>query len=163
MYNNKKTGILGIIITIVFLIILVVVTNSENKASYNVENTIRKIILPMQNGITYIKNKIEGNDIFFANIKQLEQENAQLKQEKSSLEQSLRELEIIKTENEILKKYLELTEKYQDYKTIPAYVINKPKLTRCEILQKNFYFLLFVNILIIQQYHSLTAKDKEFD
>ena len=125
MYNHKKTWILGIIITIVILIILVVITNSENTASYNVENVISKIISPMQNGITYIKNQIEGNDAFFANIEQLQQENAKLKEEKSSLEQSLRELEIIKTENETLKQYLELTEKYQDYETLPAYVINR--------------------------------------
>ena len=118
MYNHKKTGILGIIITIVILIILVVITNSESTASYNVENIISKIVSPIQNGITYLKNKIEGNDLFFADIEQLKKQN-------SEVEQKLRKLEIIKTENETLKKYLDLTEKYQDYKTIPAYVINK--------------------------------------
>ena len=37
----------------------------------------------------------------------------------------MRELENIKTENETLKEYLDLNKKYGEYKTIPAYVINK--------------------------------------
>lgn len=125
MYNQKKTGILGVIITIVILIILVLITNSENTASYNVENIISQIISPIQNGITYLKNKFDGNDLFFADIKDLKQKNEELEKQNSELEQKLRELEIIKTENETLKKYLELTEKYNNYETIPAYIINK--------------------------------------
>ena len=37
----------------------------------------------------------------------------------------MRELENIKSENETLKEYLDLTEKYGEYKTVPAYIINK--------------------------------------
>lgn len=125
MYNHKKTGILGIIITIIILIILVLITNSESNASYNIGNVISKIISPMQNGITYLKNKVSGNNLFFADIEQLKNTNEELEKQNSELEQKLRELEIIKTENETLKKYLELTEKYQNYETIPAYIINK--------------------------------------
>lgn len=125
MYNHKKTGILGIIITIVILIILVLITNSENTVSYNVENIISKIISPIQNGITYLKNKVNGNDLFFADVEELKQKNEELEKQNSELEQKLRELEIIKTENETLKKYLELAEKYNNYETIPAYVIGK--------------------------------------
>ena len=51
--------------------------------------------------------------------------NEKLKKQNSELEQSLRELENIKTENETLKEYLDLNKKYGEYKTIPAYVINK--------------------------------------
>lgn len=125
MYNHKKTGILGIIITIVVLIIIVLITNLENNVSYNVKNIISKIVSPIQNGITYLKNKVDGNDLFFANIEQLKKSNEELNKQNSELEQKLRELEIIKTENETLKKFLELTEKYKNYETIPAYVINK--------------------------------------
>lgn len=125
MYNNKKNGILGIFITIVILIILVIVTNVENNKLYNLQNAISKIILPVQNGITYLQNKISGNNIFFANMEQLEEENRELKKKNSELEQQLRELEIIKAENETLKQYGDLTKKYQSYKTIPAYVINR--------------------------------------
>lgn len=125
MYNHKKNGILGIFITVVILIILVIITNIETSKLYNVENIISKIILPVQNGITYLQNKISGNNAFFADMNQLKQENQELKQKNSELEQQLRELEIIKAENETLKQYGELTEKYQSYKTMPAYVINK--------------------------------------
>ena len=84
-----------------------------------------KLVMPIQNGLTYLKNKINGNDTFFADISNLKQENEKLKKENSELEQSLRELENIKTENETLKEYLGLTEKYGEYKTVPGYVIDK--------------------------------------
>ncbi len=81
--------------------------------------------MPIQNGLTYLKNKVQGNDTFFTDINNLKQENEELKEKNEQLEQSLRELENIKTENETLTEYLNLTEKYGEYKTVPGYVINK--------------------------------------
>ena len=81
--------------------------------------------MPVQNGLTYLKNKVSGNSTFFTDISNLKAENQELKNQNSKLEQSLRELENIKSENETLKEYLNLTEKYGEYKTIPGYVINK--------------------------------------
>lgn len=124
MYK-QKTGIIGIIITIIILIILVILSNTNiAKLSY-IENAFSSIIMPIQNGLTYLKNKIEGNDSFFTDMNQIKAENEDLKSRNSELEQSLRELEIIKSENTTLKEYLNLTDKYQAYKTIPAYIINK--------------------------------------
>lgn len=125
MYNHKKSGIWGIVITVIILIILVILSNIENSKFYSIDNILSKIISPVQNGITYLERKISGNDAFFADINQLKEENKNLKQINSELEQQLRELEIIKAENETLKQYNELAEKYKSYKTIPAYVINK--------------------------------------
>ena len=99
-------------------------SNGENNASF-FENVASKLVMPVQNGLTYLKNKISGNDTFFTDINKLKEENEQLLARNSELEQSLRELENIKTENETLKEYMNLTEKYGEYKTIPAYVINK--------------------------------------
>lgn len=124
MYRNHKTGILGIVITIIILILIVIFSNGESNVSF-FENAASKLVMPIQNGLTYLKNKISGNDTFFTDINKLEEENKQLQEKNSELEQSLRELENIKTENEMLKEYLNLTEKYGEYKTIPAYVINK--------------------------------------
>ena len=81
--------------------------------------------MPVQNGLTYLKNKVSGNSSFFTDINNLKAENTDLKNQNSKLEQSLRELENIKTENETLKEYLGLTEKYGEYKTVPGYVIDK--------------------------------------
>lgn len=124
MYKSKRSGILGIIITIVVLMIIVIFSNGERNTSF-FENFASKLVMPVQNGLTYLKNKISGNDTFFTDINHLKAENEELKQKNSQLEQSLRELENIKTENETLKEYLDLTEKYGEYKTIPGYVINK--------------------------------------
>ncbi len=126
MYNKSKKGeIIGIVITIFILILLVVLTNTENSNLSYFENIANKLVMPIQNGMTYIKNKINKNNSFFENIAQMQEENKKLKKENSELEESLRALETIKSENETLKQYLNLTEKYSDYQTIPAYVINR--------------------------------------
>lgn len=124
MYQKHKSGILGIIITIIVLILIVVFTNGENNSSF-FHNGISKLVMPIQNSLTYLKNKVSGNDTFFTDINKLEEENKELKNKNSELEQSLRELESIKAENETLKEYLNLNEKYGEYETIPAYIINK--------------------------------------
>lgn len=124
MYNNKRSGLLGIIITIIVLVIVVVFSNMEANTSF-FENIANKLVMPVQNGLTYLKNKVSGNSTFFTDINNLKSENENLKEKNSQLEQSLRELENIKSENETLKEYLGLTEKYGEYKTVPGYVINK--------------------------------------
>ena len=124
MYRNKKAGAVGIIITIIILILIVIFSNGENNTAF-FENAASNLVMPIKNGLTYLKNKISGNNTFFTDINNLQAENEELKQKNSELEQSLRELENIKTENETLKEYLNLTEKYGEYSTVPGYVINK--------------------------------------
>lgn len=124
MYRNKKGGLLGIVITIVVLILIVIFSNRESNTSF-FENVANKLVMPIQNGLTYLKNRVSGNSTFFTDISNLKSENQDLKEKNSQLEQSLRELENIKTENETLKEYLGLTEKYGEYKTVPGYVIDK--------------------------------------
>ena len=125
MYKNSKTGMVGGIITLILLIILVIISNIQVDKMNRIENLFSAIINPIQNGITYLKNKIAGNDSFFTQVNELKAENEELLQKNSELEQSLRELEIIKAENATLKEYVDLKDKYQEYETVPAYVINK--------------------------------------
>lgn len=123
--NRKKSGKIGIIITIIFLIILVFISNLKlNKFSY-VENAFSNIIMPIQSGITYLKNKIQKNDQYFATIDSLKNENQKLKNRNIELEEALRQLEVIQAENTTLKEYLNLTKEYNNYTTVPAYIINK--------------------------------------
>lgn len=124
MYRNKKSGIIGIIVTIIILILIVIFSNGDKNSNF-FENAATNLVMPVQNGLTYLKNKLSGNSTFFTDISNLKQENEKLQKKNSELEQSLRELENIKTQNETLKEYLNLTEKYGEYKTIPGYVINK--------------------------------------
>ena len=125
MYKKKKYGILGIIITIIILILLFTLTNTENSNLSYVENLANKLVMPVQNGMTYLKNKVNGNSSFFINVDNLKAENDGLQQKNSELEEKVRELETIKAENETLKQYLGLTQKYTEYKTVPADVINR--------------------------------------
>jgi len=125
MYRNKKTGVIGIIITIIILIIIVVLSNNNTQKTSYVENILNSIVMPIQNGMTYLKNKISGNDSFFTSLDELKAENEDLKKKNSELEQQLRELEILKSENQTLKEYVNLKDKYPEYQTIPAYIIHK--------------------------------------
>ena len=125
MYKNRKSGFLGVIITIIILIIIVIFSNNNNGEASIFENVANKIVIPIQNGLTYIKNKVSGNETFFADINNLKKQNEELQKKTSELEQSLREMENIKTENETLKEYLNLSEKYGEYKTISGYVVNR--------------------------------------
>lgn len=123
--NKKKTGSIGTVITVIILIILVFISNLNiTKFSY-IGNAINNVIMPIQNGITYLKNKISKNDQYFQTIDGLKAENEKLKERNTLLEENLRELETIQAENKTLKEYLNLTEQYQGYQTVPAYVINK--------------------------------------
>ena len=122
---KKKTSLTGIIVTIIILIMLVILTNINiGKLSY-IESAFSGMVMPIQTGITYLKNKISGNNNFFADMNTLKEDNKNLQEKNSELEKSLRELEIIKAENTTLKEYLNLTDKYTSYTTVPAYIINK--------------------------------------
>ena len=69
--KKRKSGIVGIVITIILLIILVFISNLKlNKFSY-IENAFSNIIMPIQSGITYLLNKISGNDHFFVTMDSL--------------------------------------------------------------------------------------------
>lgn len=126
MYKKKNaTGIVGVIITIIILILVVIFSNiNEQNRSY-FESVGSKIVMPIQSGLTYLKNKISGNSSFFADMDTLKEENEELKKKNSELEQSLRELEIIKADNLVLQEYAKMMDKYSEYETIPAYIINK--------------------------------------
>jgi len=125
VYKNKRTGIIGIIITIIVLIVLVLLTNIKTGSITGVENAFSKIVMPIQNGLTYLKNKLAGNNAFFEDINNIKAENEALREKNSELEEALRELEIIKAENATLREYNNMSEKYSEYTTVPAYIINK--------------------------------------
>lgn len=125
MYKKNKKKIAGIVISIIILVIIVIVSNIKiNNLSY-VQGFANFFVMPVQNGLTYLKNWVSGNNQFFTDISKLKEENENLKQENSKLQQDLREFEIVKSENETLKEYVNLKDKYIEYTTIPAYIINK--------------------------------------
>ena len=93
--------------------------------SNGAQNIASKLIMPIQNGLTYLKNKLEGNNEFFTDVSNLKTENKELREKNSQLEQELRELEIVKAENATLKEYMKMTEKYSEYNTVPAYIISR--------------------------------------
>ena len=75
MERDRKGGIVGVIITIIILILLVVFTNTDSGKISIIENIANNIVMPIENGLTYLKNKLNNNDKFFENIDQLKTSN----------------------------------------------------------------------------------------
>ncbi len=137
MYKNKKVGAIGIIITIIVLIILVVLTNMDISKFKSTEKFFSKLVMPIQNGLTRLKNKISKNDSFFEDINSLKEENKKLLEENNDLKEQLKSLEIIKAENATLRAYNNMSKQYAEYKTVPAYIINKDISNLSEIIVIN--------------------------
>lgn len=125
MNRNKQTEVLGEIITIIILVLLIFLSNVETSKLSYLESAASTIINPIQRMITDIKNKVQGNTNYFANLESIQAENEELRKKNSELETQLRELEMIKAENVTLQNYMNLKQKYANYNAIPAYVINK--------------------------------------
>ena len=125
MGENRHIGILGTVITVIILILLIVLTNVDTSKLSYFQSLSSQFTTPVQVAFTKLKNKITGNDNFFATMDELTKQNEELTSKNKKLEEQLREYEIIKSENKTLKEKMNLTEKYADYKTISADVINK--------------------------------------
>ena len=125
MQKNKKTGIIGIIITILILTALVIVTNINTSQFSFVEGLANKFVMPVQNGLTYLKNKMAKNNTFFEDINNLKAENEELKNQNEELKKEVSELGIIKAENKTLREYANLSDEYTNYETVPAYIIDR--------------------------------------
>ena len=91
---RKKTSVVGIIITIVILILLVFLSNLKLENISYLENALSKIVMPIQTGYTYLKNKVTGNTSFFTNMEELKTENEKemLLTRVNSLEMEVRKL-----------------------------------------------------------------------
>lgn len=125
MNRNKQTEVLGGIVTAVILILLIFISNIEKGKLTFFESFANTVVSPVQNLFISLKNKASGNSEYFSNIDALIKENEELKAQNRDLEEQVRELEIVKADNETMQEYMNLTQKYAEYKTIPAYVINK--------------------------------------
>ena len=123
MYKAKHPGIISTVITIIVLALLVFLTNVDIKNLSYAQSISTAVIKPVQNGFTYLKNKITGNDAFFTDLETLKKENEDLKN--SELEEQLRELEIIKAQNASLQEYAVLKDKYSTYESVAADIIDR--------------------------------------
>lgn len=125
MYKDNKNEKLGIIITIIILIVVVIFSNLDNNIWSHISNPFTKVVMSVQGGVTYVKNKITGNDEYFISLDSLKKEYEDLKNENDKLKNENQQLVVLQAENKTLKEQLNLTELYSDYECIPGYVIQQ--------------------------------------
>ena len=125
MHKNHKSEIIGIIVTIIILTTLVIISNTDISKFSKIDSIANKLVMPIQNGLTYLKNKIAKNNSFFEDINNLKKENEELKNKNEELIKTVSELGIIKAENKTLREYANLSDKYTKYSTVPAYIIDR--------------------------------------
>ena len=65
MHKNHKSEIIGIIVTIIILTTLVIISNTDISKFSKIDSIANKLVMPIQNGLTYLKNKIAKNNSFF--------------------------------------------------------------------------------------------------
>ena len=87
MYKAKHPGIISTVITIIVLALLVFLTNVDIKNLSYAQSISTAVIKPVQNGFTYLKNKVTGNDAFFTDLETLKKENEELKARNGDLDE----------------------------------------------------------------------------
>lgn len=125
MYKNKKTGLVGSIITILILIVLVFTSNINVNSFTKIENFFNKLVMPLQNGLVHLKNKMAKNNSYFETVDSLKGEIESLTKQNEELNSKLKELQIIQAENNVLRESSNLGAKYSEYEFVTAYIINK--------------------------------------
>lgn len=104
---------------------MVIISNLSDEEISSIENVFSKLVMPIQNGLTYIKNSMSGSESYKTDLASLQEENKELKNKNKELEEALRKMELVKAENTSLKEYMKMTEKYTSFNTIPADIINR--------------------------------------
>ena len=74
MKKDKKSTVVGIVITILILIFLVAVSNTKIDKISQIGNPFTKFVNSIQTSMVYLKNKIAGNDSFFVNLEEVKKE-----------------------------------------------------------------------------------------
>ena len=70
--RKSKANAFGVILTIIVLIVLINVTNTNRENISIVEKASNILVMPLQNGFTYLKNKVTKNNSFFENVDEIE-------------------------------------------------------------------------------------------
>lgn len=113
-----------IVIAIIVLFWGISLTNGKLRKVSTVESLLGNLIAIPQNGFTYLKNWLSGNEIFFSDIEKLKQENQELKEENENLKTKMMDYEILASENKTLKEEARIQESYLDYEVVIANVIS---------------------------------------
>lgn len=65
MGGSRKTGVVGIIITVIILVTLVITTNMSTERFSGAENIFGRLVMPVQNAVTHLRNRISRKQCFF--------------------------------------------------------------------------------------------------
>ena len=122
MYKKKKTGIIGVVITVIILVTVVIVSNMEIDSFSHIGGAMSSFVMPVQNGLTYLKNKITGNSTFFSDINTLKTDVAIVDENNEE-----EEIEIKDESNEKVKSKVNTLKQTSKPQTNTSTLQNKPQ------------------------------------
>lgn len=119
LYKKKKA--FTIIVILIFLIIIMNLSQWERERLTFVEDVILTVVSPFQNAVFRISTEVRDVFEHFSERQDMDRENAELKQSLGDYQRITNQLEELKQENKRLREMLDFREK-SDYTLLPARV-----------------------------------------
>ena len=120
----KKKAFLVLLVTIV-LFIAIVITSLNNSKLGSLWNLFNTIVSPVQNALTFTRNKVDKTLSYFDDNKKIREENEKLKKRIDELEKENEELKELKTRNDMLMEALNIKNQLKEFDYISANIIAK--------------------------------------
>lgn len=118
-FYNKKTAVRTFIV-----VIIVIVCMFTPMISW-LCNSLGIVTTPVQTGVTYIYNSIQGTFSFWGRVKTVDAENRKLKEKVAELELKATDYDRLKEQTEKYKELLDVKDRYQNSNSIAAIVVGR--------------------------------------
>lgn len=112
------------LICIIFLFVLISMTNKTARKVTAIETVATDIFTAPQKLFVYFKKWVTQDKEFFSDIDELKLQNEKLKKENEELKNKMTDYELIVSENNTLKEHLKMQTEYTDYNIVVAEIIS---------------------------------------
>ena len=106
-------------------LILIIVSSVSNSVNNALRNGINTVLMPMQRGLNQVGSFVFGEAENLAELKRVQDENAQLSEEVAQLREDNTRYQLQLAELDKYKELLDMKEQYPDFETTGAHIISK--------------------------------------
>lgn len=111
------------IILIIALFVCINYTNGTNRKVTFLEELFSDLINAPQKIYIHVKKYVEEDNLYFATVEDLKEENNMLKEKIEEMKVKIIEYENLQAENDVLRRHIKLSDLYPDYSVIVADII----------------------------------------